>query len=358
MKKNLKVWKFAIGCMVGGTMLFACNKEQPEKMSVQNNGSPTQAEQGIEDRIRSFKQRCKFYHENPQVKSGGLIALEEAVWNMESALNFTYSHSTIVCNESVIRTASIPLQSTSGDSVDYTMVSEGYYRLIDSLTAIYNATSLAGKKVVLMDVKKVDTLPTTCPSLKLTCVIGNETNGVISPQDDFGPTDYWYYGYLQGKCGPYFGTGMGSDAAKEIQKLQGPFQFPQVPDYHLYFTDVEELVIIGDVYLNPNDDIPGDNMYDYLMFHNQSNLPNYHDCLTPAEIIFYYTSTFYVLTDPSMARQHTNPPGKSFISVNIDGLFVQLLTYNAVTHLATAQYGNPHYSYDPCFPLSDPNAEI
>ena len=358
MKKKHTFWKLAIGCMVGGTMLFACNKEQPGPLPAHENLTTPSAGQDIEERIRSFKQRCKFYHENPQVKTGGLIAVDDAVWNMESALNFTYSHSSIVCNESVIRTTTIPLSVSTGDSVDYTMVSEGYYRLIDSLTAMYNTVSMAGKKVVLMDVKKLDSLPTTNPTLKLTCMIGNEANGVNAPQDNFGPTDYWYYGFLQGKCGPYFGTGFGSDAAEEIQKLQVNFQFPQVPDYHLYFTDVEELIVIGDVYLNPNDDIPCDNMYDYLMFFNRTDYPNYHDCLSPAEIDFYYHSTYYVLTDPSMARDHTNPPGKSFISVNMDGYFATLLNYSAVTHLATAQYGFPHYSYDPCFPLADPNSDI
>ena len=207
-----------------------------------------------------------------------------------------------------------------------------------------------------MDVCKDTTVSSGPQKLKMTCVIG-PGDAVTTPADNpFTASDYWYYGFLQGKCGPYFGTVNGSDAAREIEKLQGPFKLPQIPGYHLYYTDIEIANVIGDVFVNPDDSVQNDNMYDYMMFNNRSNLPNFHECLSPEEMNFYFHSTYFVLTDPGMVRAYTNPPQKTFIALNLSGVSVPLINYVVVSHFAEAQYGFPHYSYDPCFPVSDPSA--
>jgi len=54
--------------------------------------------------------------------------------------------------------------------------------------------------------------------------------------------------------------------------------------------------------LNPEDDIQGDNIYDYLVFRNWSADPNYNVCLDVNEMNFYYESmedfAFGVLPNP------------------------------------------------------------
>lgn len=354
MKKHTFLWVLT-GLSLITLLITSCAKEEAVLKADLPDDLALSGDERLEQQILTFCQRCKFLHENPGVKSSGIVTADSALWDIEAALNFVYSHQGITCDATYPYDLKLTLDCLPDGKVDNTEIAELYYEIIDSLVVFYNNINVSGKKVLVSD---IEVLPTVNPleiNLMVHLVIGREDAAPAYTTDPFGTTDYWFYGFSQGKCGQYYGQGFGSDAAREIEKLQHNFITMPPANYRVYYTDIENFTVKGNDYINPNDVIPNDNMYDYLMFFNNSNLPNFHQCLSPEEMNFYFHNTYYILTNPNMIPSQTNPPGKDFIGMNLTGENIEYSGGNCVMHKAFAKYGIPHYAFDPSYPVPDPN---
>jgi len=354
MKKNgLNLLLIGLGLIA--LSLGSCKKDDGTASTDFPNDLTLAGDELLEQQIQAFRQRCKFLYDNPGIKDGGIVSTDSAIWNMEAALNYVYSHQGLSCEETHPKSVELVLPCLPGGEVNTVEVAQMYYKMIDSLTAFYNGISAADKKILVSDIEKLPATASNEVILKLNCVIGEEDAPTTYLMHPFGVTDQWFYGYGQGKCGPYYGQGFGSDAAREIEKLQHWYKPKPPANHRVYYSDVETKPLIANQFLNPDDATPGDNQYDYLLFYNNSAQPNYHDCLVPDEMNFYYHRTYYLLTAPNMLRATTNPPGKEFVNLVLHGYDYSNIGYSVIMHKGTADYGIPHYSFDPSFPVSDPN---
>jgi hypothetical protein len=131
---------------------------------------------------------------------------------------------------------------------------------------------------------------------------------------DFGPTDYWYYGNLQGKCDGS-GQGVGSDAAEQIQYKVNMRR--SLPAGHSYFTGIknvfcdpstDEIKFDGTTIceegslVNPNDPYPWNNINDMLLFINYGypEYNNFHNCIPPDEMNFSLNGLEEIVYDIAM----------------------------------------------------------
>lgn len=354
MKKN-GLHMLLVGLGLITLFTASCKKDDGAAMSELPNDLTLAGDERLELQIQAFRQKCKFYYDNPGIKDGGLMSTDSAMWNLEAALNYTYSHQGLSCEETHPASMELRLPCLPGNEVNYTEVAQVYYKMVDSIRAFYNSVSATDKKILVSDIEKQPESSNTELVLKLNVVLGETDMSSVYMMQPFGLTDYWFYGYNQGKCGPYYGQGFGSDAAKEIEKLQHWFKPVPPANHRVFYTNVEHFLVNGNEFPNPDDAVPGDNQNDFLMFYNSSALPNYHECLHPDEMNFYFHRTFYVLTAPNMLRAQTNPPGKEFINASVNGNNEFNLGIAKIYHVVKTDYGIPHYSFDPNFPVEDPN---
>ena len=97
--------------------------------------------------------------------------------------------------------------------------------------------------------------------------------------------------------------------------------------------------------INPNDAITEDNFYDYLLFHNYSPWPNFHDCLEPDEMNFYLESTERVFKE-TLINEIDIINDKVFISCDISGTAIYNY-YTRYIHYSINEYGVVNYTNEP-----------
>ena len=164
---------------------------------------------------------------------------------------------------------------------------------------------------------------------------------------NFGVNDHWIWWNQNpnqsGICdGPAYPGGYGSDAAEEIQKkvhLRKP-----IPNGNYSYVNLVVISAEAWQYPNPNQTTP--NMYSAFLFDNVSNLPNYHFCLSPAEMNFYLNGAERIIynTSPTGAK----PAGLSFVSVDMQGSLLLLPDYiSNPTHIAYITYATLIFNPDP-----------
>jgi hypothetical protein len=170
-------------------------------------------------------------------------------------------------------------------------------------------------------------------------VFGESTDGT---SDIF--THEWYWGLLMGRGdGAFIGE---SDAAEEIEKMIHRRKGTLPPNS--YYTDVETVYVEAEDFINPNDPIPNDNMYDFLMFRNLDNgfLPNVQALLTVEEMNFYLLGTEYVIY--TVEPDGLKPNGKNFVSADFVGDLFYGPNYESLRfHLGWVQYGVLHTNSQP-----------
>jgi len=216
-------------------------------------------------------------------------------------------------------------------------VQAAYEQMIDSLS-YFNANLPSGyKQLVMNDVtlKAIDEDNAT-----LGIVAGFNTVTESSSSISFDP---WYWGMLMGKCdGSYAGI---SDAAEELEKKI--MLRKGILGGNSYYTEIDTVEVMPGYFLNPNDPIPGDNMYDCLMFENLDDgiMPNVHTCLSSEEMNFYLLGTEQVIYnyEPDGAR----PEGKSFISLDLIGDYYLFPYSTDYFHFGKFSYGVLHVNSKP-----------
>jgi hypothetical protein len=348
---------FTMISAIGLQVFFGCSKEAGENPGNQETVfQPSEKDLQIESKILAFKQKVEFARQNPNLKSGDDLTIEDAVWNVEALANYTYADASTGFDDYISETSEIEVPLTNG-LVSITDAGTAYNQIIDTLTEQYNQIPGQDKHLVMADVmlKETDgqsaTFDVTAGFAK-----GTGSSG-FSP---FNINDHWKYGLglynMGGYCdGPYEGTQKDKDAAEKIQyKINWRIA---IPLGHQYFIDIKEVYVDGlegliflDPYspnqtsceccdlVNPNDLTVNDNMYDHYMFRSYSGYPNHHECLSPSEMNFYLNSMEYIIYNIIYQCFPTELDGKIFSSSNIIGNY--LINYNTTYfHEAYIYYG-------------------
>jgi hypothetical protein len=332
--KNYKLTILSLALFVLAAITYSCAKQnQAEPVSSTTEISQSNADILIENKIRAFKSKMEFQRENPSYKSGESMSVDSAVWYMEAASNQTYADGASTFNKTICDTFSIVLDVADG-VVNLNDVVEAYDNMIHNLSTAFHALPGENNHLVVNDISLTAVDESTL-TLGVNAVFGTSTDGT-SAIFNYA----WYYGFLMGReDGAYAGI---SDAAEEIEKKIHLRKGILPPNS--YYTSVDSVEVYGSDFINPNDPIPGDNMYDFLMFRNISNgiTPNEHELLSVDEMNFYLFGTEQVIYtfEPDGAR----PEGLSFISVDLKGELIMAYPVSVRNHQGWIRYGELHIS--------------
>jgi len=273
-------------------------------------------DQAVEARIKAFNQSL-------QQKQGEPMTVNEAVWNIEAALNYNYCHVELPQGETFVDSLILELP-VDNDKIEFCNVENAYQQAEAKLKHILKKDYHA----IVIDVEPLQTSDVF--KTKITFILGDAVvKKSVSFPNSFGTDDYWRCGFGYGKCdGTFY---LVKDATTEIQYwLNSNFNY--IPGQ--YFTDIEHQFVEPNentnAYLNPNDAIPNDNYLDYLLFINRkfdlsgNLLPNFYElppyyCISPEEMNFY-TWNYRAIAINTPSQGGVRPPNKNVIHYWVQAL--------------------------------------
>jgi hypothetical protein len=335
---------------IGMLLFFGCSKEVEQKDTEQQKlFQPSEQDLIIEGKILAFKQKLDYVRENPNLKSGEEdMTIDEAVWNIEALVNYTYADASAEYENLITDQFNITVNLNDG-KVDYSEVILTYDKIIDSIAVKFNQIESEDKVLIVANVSVVES---DGQSVTLGIDPGIGTDGPPGWMNDFGLTDYWLYGQLDGKCDQYIGQGVGSDAAEQIQFKVNMRR--SLPVGHSYFTGIknvfcnpfEDLIKYeGTVFceccslINPNDPNPWNNINDMLLFYNYGWGNNYHECIPPNEMNFYLDGLEEIVYNISYDCFSQQLSGKIFISCDLNWNLVYADEEFWIYHTVNIQFG-------------------
>jgi len=281
MKKIIYVFIAAIGITA---VIFSCKKDQTESNQPEQEIFLTE-DQKMTQHIVEFKEKCNYYLENPGLKSGETMTVEEAVTDLEAAMNYTYSFNDPTADLHIER-ATIDLQPSPDNKFPMDEVAT----LLNDVTRevqqqYFDAPYADADKILILVDLDLKSNSNGDPQLGIVSVIGNRN----LPGHNYTS---WKFGELRGTCaGGYQGI---SDAAKRLQIRVHHlvWENPQ-PNQVFYFTNVEAVE-----YYNPKDFPnvgPIDNYMDYLIYYahaNVSPLVDSVECVSAAAEMPFYRDNY------------------------------------------------------------------
>ncbi len=244
--------------------------------------------QAMTAHILAFKEKCNYYIENPGLKCGEFKHIEDAVFDIESSMNFTYCYTNIQTSDKILVNDHINVIVTNEDSLSMNDVAV----FSDSIKIILRnhvlSTEFDDKKLLVVDLN-LEEIENNNARINITSLIGN-ANGIIF----FGPPADWMYGDNLGKCDD---PTILSDAAEQLQyRVQEEQTDNPPPNCYYYFINNSEKNI--DVthnflfYSLIGQNNPEDNYKDYSVYYATSEVEPYDDddvkCLEAEEMDFYY----------------------------------------------------------------------
>jgi len=176
--------------------------------------------------ILAFKERMAYYHENPNLKTGGqLYSASEAVIELESLLNFNFCYTDNQYNKKEYVTSEIIMPLDDLEKINDPKLMEVYYeRVIDTIQAQMGRVNFPNMKLLMVDLDVSDMDSNGDAIVSIGALIGN--SGPIPISNEVG----WWFGNDVGDCSevqpnPYEGI----DAALEIENEVLNTMFPAPP---------------------------------------------------------------------------------------------------------------------------------
>jgi hypothetical protein len=194
MKKINFITGFSIMVLIGGlVILSACSKQEPLGPAKYNQNEEAKIVYG---KIQNFLHKVNYIKENPEYKSGEVMALDSALWNLTAGFNLENSNPDAGYIDFYVDSAFTNLP-----------VSNGLVYLDDLVNTYSDIATTAGttvnqapfiekdSKFTFIDVKSNDG---TNVLLKSTTVVGQKGTGPNAPPYSVG--NDWRYGNELGMC--------------------------------------------------------------------------------------------------------------------------------------------------------------
>jgi len=298
MKRKYLIMSIVASLLISMT---ACQKDLEKTKNV----SISQEDLEMAKKITSFITRMNTIASASEynLKSGGaLIEIEEAIWNVEAAANYTF--------------ADIPEQfgNTKIDTLVFTIPVENGFCSEKDLSALYQSVIVA-----------IQDYLSTLDEYQLIGVdvnIGEENAGDINvyiinakktaESCDFEPENlwrnWWRPGLGKGKCSDdpqYYGR----DAATEIQKKANACN---IKEENVFYSSITTKNFSGLNLLNPNYNPQVDGYYkEYLLYRDSVDVNSIANaCLPPGRLNFHLSNIRHY------ANNVWKPEGKNILSYN------------------------------------------
>jgi len=300
---------------------------------------------------------------NPlHLKSGALMEVDSALWNMEAAINYMYDNIPPQYENIVIDSSSttITLQVNSGMCSE-TEVSNVFEQLLNEVESLFDTH---GNIYVLSTGLKATPDPNGNLELTLQYLL-TDTPVAIDPvtaQPVLAPfNEGWHpcFGYMCGGGQCSNNTDPCNDLSTKIQgKINTYYQ--QLHDLqdigywtNIVYVDIDPVDV--KYFLNPDDVTPDDNDRDCLIYYtkarcynhcgwaNEGSCINYMQCLNTDDCNFYLNSTFGVISTVATPYVGIRPANKSVIQiVEALGDVCPAEDKAYCFHTFTIKYGKPH----------------
>ncbi|MDR0969407.1 MAG: hypothetical protein LBM67_02565 [Lentimicrobiaceae bacterium] len=342
-KTNVKHFLIAaFSAIIFVSLVVSCNKR--DDFHTQNAVSEGINSEKLELKIVQFQSQLEYYRSHPNVKSGELMSIEEAIWNLETFFNVSYAYPEFGLASNQIDTLVFGLPSTSGN-VDVGDVVTLYDEIVQEIAKLYHNNPLEDKKYFILNINQGAVTATTT-ELILYSVIGQERG--IQPSDpgtslqNLFENQYWKYGDLLGTCS---GQQLGSDAAIKLDEALNLFNerrknYP-VPNTGRYvFIDLETIDVSGDAYQNQNGN--------HLMFYIEKSIgvpfTDGEKCLDPDELNFHYLGLQQVVYN-RIPDDYSFASNRMLVSAGISGTKRDInddsnSPYHCLIHDGLFTYGN------------------
>lgn len=297
MKKYIALIIFAVIAM-GVT---SCKKDNANKLASQDDELMAKSKRII-SLIKKFDGKMR-----SNLKSGEVIDVDSAVWNMEALQNFEYANPGEATRDFEVAKSNYSLALDENGQVLMSDVQAVYAQMEDTL--IFKLEQIpSNEKVVRFADVSLDSIESNTAHLSIT--LGFGYNWLLNRYWPFNTSDNWYWGTLGhefghpllGKCD---GTQVGvSDASDELQwRLNNPVVLPVGP---FIWTDLEtNYDINGFSFSDENNGQPRL----YVGWDYPEN-----NCLTHDTLTYYLVQSHYIINDYA---EGVRPAGLSFASVVI-----------------------------------------
>ncbi|MEI6577337.1 MAG: hypothetical protein WCO63_14260 [Bacteroidota bacterium] len=312
----------------------------------------------IEKKILSFVDQCQHHHEGHEALNPHLLSVKTTLWLTEGALNYVFGHPKEAVRDRILDTIYLSFPIV-GDSVDSGIAAQTANQLMDSLSKFYAGISGFDKRILSVTVSKFALSQAGQQQIQTVFELGRMHMPPSPYLLSFDNTNWWFWGFGQGKCDLYAGNNFGSDATTVMMANQSYF-FSSIPvpiGFNIYYTDFVTRYAQPYDLPNVNDLFPGDNQFDYLVYLSNPAWPNFHECLSPAEMTFYFNRlgdiVWHKLFPVGLTQFNCH-----FVSLLITSNYISAFQNPSLTgssaHKLTVKYGQPHYMTDPGFPLAAP----
>ena len=317
----------------------ACQKDLEKKTT----NSISQEDLELSRKITSFIDKM---NTPSTLKSGGIMDVDSALWNVEAAMNYSF--------------ADIPeqIEDVQLDSIEFVLAVDNGFCTESALTDLYQAMYAAIQKYCDALNEYQFMIANVTVGEQIAGAVGVKVylvSGIsVSSPWSFGSNDWWH-SYHRGYCaGPYEGQGLDRQSATEIQKKVNASipKLTHVSGCPIYFTDISTLIVPS--FPTPN--------WDSISYPYRQFLTRYYyifpvpvpatlirvwpdNCLSPDDLNFFVTNNISMINSSTM-----KPAGKTLISVwgaRADRWYdpMKLELWEDHTHLK-ADYGIPHVQ--PC----------
>jgi len=312
-------------------------------------------------KILDFKEKMQNVKENGFLKSGGEeLEIEDAKWNIEATLNYTYGDASTKFPDYHNSTTTIEIPKTN-NKIAMDDVIEAYDNVKAILIEQQSQIESDNKQLILVDLNLDEETETTATFIVISSFGTGSQSGF---NDDFGPNDYWSWGWghveLGGYCdGPFFGQDIWNDAATKISYkvnnlriIPGPYTYISDPVFLEFTTLIPDCVTLQDDFdewdycddplINPNDDVPEDNIRDFIVFYTYNGWPNYNYCVPPDDMNYYLGRMRYMVYTKAFEWFPEQLEDKWFVNMSLLGDMIGVYSDYYHFHQGVAEFGYYH----------------
>lgn len=337
----MKIFKLMAVAATFAIGFVACEKSEETKSVVAQNET-------VEQKIIKFNDLL-----NSENRSSEMFQISDGIWNLESAISLFKTRAGLRYNNSSREKREYAIQ-VSNSQVSLDEIKRVYNLIIADMQSIWNGTNGTFKAFNVVNIEFLASENKINVSYVFS--YGEELANENTIERDINRDYFWgvastttfKYGEYQpnGNCPNQYAN----DAANAIQgKLYYYFINPYMSPAGTYVTDIDYVTVSSGDFNNPNDATPSDNMFDYLMFHNDSDLPNYHMCLSKSEINTYVDLTWSAISK-TVENGGFRPANKVISDVDMWGDLLPLQYSTVLDHFATVTYGEKHVTNLPFEP--------
>ncbi len=176
------IFKYTILLAGFAFLMLACDKQSNTEME---SSIDLNKDQQLAKKIKTFLSKI----ENPD-KSGETLTVDDAVWNTEAGLNFSYGDAGSAIHKTNVDSCFVEIP-VANDQVELTDLANAYDAIEEAVLAFYDKSNASF--IIAMDVKMAENLnKSSTITLKTTTTV---SSGPLYPGSPFDEWDYWSWGF-------------------------------------------------------------------------------------------------------------------------------------------------------------------